>query len=102
MKLMTCSSCKGVVIVNNTGVCIACQLHSSEPQADAYTPEMDQTLEPTYLEILKKKEQELEEKLTQLATQPHEKQNDKKKKTTRIRYKDVGKPNSKQLTKSSK
>ena len=57
MDFMTCTTCRAVVQINNTGVCLACQKgfkQAPEQDHDAFT-EQDQ------LAKLKKREKELED-----------------------------------------
>jgi hypothetical protein len=48
---MTCNTCRKIVYVNNTGICIGCQIHSTEPQADEFKESYQQKLENRVKEI---------------------------------------------------
>lgn len=55
MDFMTCNSCRKLVHVNNTGICLGCQTHSSTPQPDEW--------KPTFQEQLEKRATELQEEI---------------------------------------
>lgn len=59
MEFMTCNTCRSVVQLNNTGICLACQGgFIGVAQSDAY-----ETSFRNKIDVLKKKEQEIEEEL---------------------------------------
>lgn len=51
MQLMTCNTCKKIVHVNAIGICLGCQMHSSEPQPDEYKASLQEKLEQRAKEI---------------------------------------------------
>lgn len=65
MKFMECTTCKGVVQINNTGTCLGCQRgFTSEPQEDAWILEEEKN-EDTLDKLLEKRK-ELEDALKEI------------------------------------
>lgn len=60
MKAMTCTTCHKVVYVNNTGICLGCQMRSSELMGDEWKPEQPANKVMSQEEILTERVKELE------------------------------------------
>lgn len=88
MKLMTCNTCFRVVEVNNTGVCLGCQIHSGCPQADVYDPQNIETLKQKADSIQKEIDDSLErEKQTRPIARATQKKRQTNGKTKSVRNK---------------